>query len=708
MASPNASTSSSITQDKDYPPSSRKPASLRRGVMAVKHGDKLFVAVAMLICLEISWFSNLYFNMDADEFTTSRQTRTASVLISPMDHEHPLYDSDNVGAVALKQSSRHRIHREKPRLVFFEDSIGDEFNAAPNKRREVTPMGDLNCCLQDPKRYIKPDEKRFYEICETMVDWQTTFYPTCNMLHELPLIDSDDYRLLSPLSRNRTTSEEDEATVTLLNTKGSWRTVWKVTQQRYLHPRSNEPQNFVLKTLRYNREFDEESYQLQIIDSMAMERLTSSPYIVNEYGFCGQSVLTEYAAKSGREMIKNKRLKTWQRVKIAHDLSAALADMHSIDYPNATNATLTHNDINIANTVQGQPDGRIKFNDFNIGVRMRWNQTKPCGYPVHFNAPLWRSPEEIVATNTSIYVQPEKSDMYALGNLLFQVLTTHQPWTWLEPGGALSVEQVIKKKLGGDYPHIPTKFLSNSTGVQAIYYATMSCFAHDPEDRPTSFELAEALQIALEWSKRSISKTNDDIRQLFNFVQRRNKSTLQHDLDTSKTSGRRRTSEVTHTPPTSTGKSTLGISDLDKNATNLLSKAMLIHNITTKATDASLNPSALKKMDLAKTVKPIGRLVPVKNLTQHMDQMNTQSSLLARVSAKKSNKIQELLVAENQQVREAEVAKTIKERRPKKSIGSTARTRKRGNIEMLIVRSDSGLDGTASNLTSSLEVASFF
>lgn len=707
-----STTVSNITNDNGFLPSLRRPGSFRRGVMAVKHGDKLFVVVAMLICVEVSMFSNFYLKMDADEFTTSRQTRTTSQLVSPMDQEHHLYNGDFVGDFALKKSSRHRTrHKGKPRLVLLEGSI-DELNGALKKRRTVTPMGNLDCCLQDPKRYIKPDEKPFYETCDPMADWQTTFYPTCNMLHELPLIDSDDYKLLSTQSRNRTTSQEDEATVTLLNTKGSWRTVWKVTQQQYLHPSNNEPRNIVLKTLRYNREFDEESFQLQIIDSMAMERLTSSPYIANEYGFCGQTVLTEYAPKSGRDLIKNRKLKSWQRVEIAHDLSAALADMHSIDYPNATNATLTHNDINIANTIQGEPHGRIKFNDFNIGVRMRWNQTKPCGYPVHFNAPLWRSPEEILATNTTIYVQPEKSDMYALGNLLFQVLTTHQPWTWLEPGGRLSVEQVVRKKLAGEYPHIPSKFQSNKTGVQAIYYATMSCFAHDPEDRPTSFELAEALQVSLAWSKRGISKTDDDIRELFDFVKRRKKSALQDDPDpSSKTSGRRRTSALTHVLARIIAKPTFGIIAREKNATNLLAKSMLTHNIRGNATGVSTNSSALKKVGFARPVKPNGRLAPVKkNVTHHLDQTN--SSLPARLSGKKSNKIHELLAAKNQQVREAEVAKSIKERRknslPKISITSTVRTRKRGNIEMLLVGSNTSIDGTASNLTTSSGVASFF
>jgi serine/threonine protein kinase len=248
-----------------------------------------------------------------------------------------------------------------------------------------------------------------------------------------------------------------------------------------------------------------------------MERLTSSPYIVNEFGFCGESVLTEYAPHSGRDFIKNKKLRTWERLQIAHDLAAALSDMHSIDYPHATNATLTHNDINIANVIQGD-HGRIKFNDFNIGVRMRWNQTKPCGYPVHFFAPLWRSPEEILATNTSVYVHPEKSDIYGLGNLLFQVLTTHQPWTWLEPGGRLSVEEVIEKKLDGEYPHIPHKFYAtNKTGVVAIFYATMACYAHDPEDRPTSYELEQALGTALEWVKAGKFKSPDEVKRLFHF-----------------------------------------------------------------------------------------------------------------------------------------------------------------------------------------------
>jgi hypothetical protein len=273
-------------------------------------------------------------------------------------------------------------------------------------------MGDLNFHSPDPFDFTDEAIKPFHEQCTLMADWQSQFFPTCNMIHELPFIDSKD----GQVGNGNATMQESQ--VTLINSKGSWRSVWKVSQQ--FREQESDPLNIVLKTLKLNRDFDYQSFQLQNIDSIAMERLTASPFIANEYGFCGESVLTEYAPTSGRDMIKNKKLLTWERVQIAHDLAHALSDMHSIDYPNATNPTLTHNDINVANTIQGDR-GRIKFNDWNIGILLRLNGTKPCGHPAQFYGPLWRSPEEIVAFNTSTYISDvAKADVFGLGNVLFQ------------------------------------------------------------------------------------------------------------------------------------------------------------------------------------------------------------------------------------------------------------------------------------------------
>ena len=538
--------------------------------MTFKHGDKIFVAIAVLICVEISTFSRMYLkasgagpainNQDGNRRTSNDPTITSgddssnvntlnvtnsgpgNIYIRSRNHDPNNEEATEIlpssEAAPVTRSNNDTSSEEvKARIVFLGDDNYDsptEESALPPIGRSVEPLGDLDCCSRDPFEFITPEEKPFYEECEPMANWQTMHFPTCNMLHELPLIDSDD-----TANTNATLNTTDiiEPKVTLINTKGSWRSVWKVITQLPFQQQDGEqiddgPQEIVLKTLRYDREFDEESFRLQYVDSMAMERLTSSPYIANEYGFCGQSVLTEFAPKSGRDLIKNKKLKTWQRLQIAHDLAAALSDMHSIDYANATNATFTHNDINIANTIQGD-NGRIKFNDFNIGVVMRWNKTKPCGSPVKFQAPLWRAPEEIrldagenVTETIMDYVRPERSDTYALGNLLFQVLTTHQPWTWLEPGGRLEVDEVIKLKLAGDLPYIPSKFRDvNTTGVQAMFYATLACYAHDPLDRPTSYQLAGALHTALDWTQQGLEKSKYEVRQLFDFRQSRKNDT---------------------------------------------------------------------------------------------------------------------------------------------------------------------------------------
>jgi hypothetical protein len=50
-----------------------------------------------------------------------------------------------------------------------------------------------------------------------------------------------------------------------------------------------------LMILRIEREFIEEYYELHRRDALAMERLTFSPYVLDIYGYCGQSAINELA-----------------------------------------------------------------------------------------------------------------------------------------------------------------------------------------------------------------------------------------------------------------------------------------------------------------------------------------------------------------------------------------------------------------------------
>jgi hypothetical protein len=401
----------------------------------------------------------------------------------------------------------------KPRIVHF---ITASDSSAPEKQQQQQrqPM-DLLLSYPLPKQQESMDsiqmmeeiattttpsfvtlskDENYFKECKPMAKWQTTSFPNCNSLHEIQ-IASEDFVLVS--------------------LQGSWRTVWKYY---YNTTTSTSPDEnaVVVKLLKFERrKFDVESYELHRVDALAMERLTRGPNIVHAFGFCGQSVITELAdtGVSAREYLKSTSLTSLDRLKMARDLAGAMNHVHSIDYPNSTNVTLIHNDVNMANLVQVQ--GRIKLNDFNIGVLQRWNTTSHsiCRSPVLFAQPLWKSPEEqphpSTTTTTSTgnnataptlhFVEnAAATDVYGLGNLLFQILTTRQPWTHLEPNGPLAKDKVVQLKLHGGRPYIPPEF-SNSTdlAVQVLYQVTMACFDTDPKHRPTSYEAFRMLDEAV-------------------------------------------------------------------------------------------------------------------------------------------------------------------------------------------------------------------
>lgn len=120
-----------------------------------------------------------------------------------------------------------------------------------------------------------------------------------------------------------------------------------------------------------------------------MERLTSSPHVINVFGFCGHSVITEYAEGTRLGSLADKSKKVpLARLKIARDIANGLADVHGIDGDG--NATFVHLDINPANVVS--IGGTLKLNDFNIGIIRRWNVTsqQPCGFPAQYPNPQVR------------------------------------------------------------------------------------------------------------------------------------------------------------------------------------------------------------------------------------------------------------------------------------------------------------------------------
>jgi serine/threonine protein kinase len=245
---------------------------------------------------------------------------------------------------------------------------------------------------------------------------------------------------------------------------------------------------------RFQHNFEDAHFEHDRIDAVAMERLTASPHVINVFGFCGHSVITEYADGSRVGELADKSKKRWlARLRIARDIANGLADVHGIDGDG--NATFVHLDINPANVVS--VGGTLKLNDFNIGIIRRWNTTsnKPCGFPAQYPNPQWRSPEE--ARNEQNLT--EKVDVFSMGHIFFRLICGHEPWNKLENGGRPSKEEVNRKVQQGILPFIPAEVMdTRDKEVIAIREAMLRCYDKDPEKRPSAREIANALQEALD------------------------------------------------------------------------------------------------------------------------------------------------------------------------------------------------------------------
>ena len=336
-------------------------------------------------------------------------------------------------------------------------------------------------------------EREWYEDCVPVTENSgrtsksestTTVQSVCNTFHELDLVEaygpkSDD----NDNDPEEKTIQQRENRIELLG-EGNWRSVWKLFIRPIETPASpflernvtaSDTADFgapdlVLKLLHIHREFDENSFSVHQIDAVVMDALSASDYVVDSFGFCGQSVITEAAMSSGRALIKTKTLRWIDRLRIARDLARGLADLHALvahpweesssktdidgDRPSSLSLppfVFAHHDVNPANLI-GVNNEKIRWNDFNLGlVNRRYAReddssnrkySNECPVPVRYKQLLWRSPEECHNRTGTLFLEDvdetgrntaaQAADVYSLGNILFYVLARHQPWSHLE------------------------------------------------------------------------------------------------------------------------------------------------------------------------------------------------------------------------------------------------------------------------------------
>jgi serine/threonine protein kinase len=342
--------------------------------------------------------------------------------------------------------------------------------------------------------------------------WQSLHFPTCNDIHEIDLVVIRQRQLLF------------ETQIGLVN-NGFWRTVWMVNPRDDTNSVVNDlvyngtrsPTIAALKIMRSEHGWDTRNLDRHRRDSLVMERLTASPYIVDIYGHCGTTMLTEYIEQTLKDIIFPD-----SRWKIPHQQQEKSLDPISVSGYHASNATrstpegrvqlslammrglsdlhgypdgpIIHTDIT-AKQFLVTADGRVKLNDFNRcrfvangQLRVGKNSTimVPCPFHIADAPGKSRAPEEYNYEELN-----EKLDVYSAGNILYQILTGTDPHEELT---GLEAQQYVKD---GYAPLIEDEIKQNSYLDSGLANLTEKAFAFRPHDRITSSDLVHNLESLL-------------------------------------------------------------------------------------------------------------------------------------------------------------------------------------------------------------------
>jgi len=435
--------------------------------------------------------------------TTKTVKRTLPMVVPPMGVLNDMPSTSNFFEMDsafynYAGDGTRRLDSPLPRTVLLDTSMSSESPPSPPSRTVELFPADFTDNTQfygvldsDDEKLSKMEMREPYVQgeCVPMQKWQTDFHPSCNEMHGLGM---------SGLGH-----EEADDYFHLFGTGGFWRHAWRVDVlggRKHL----NDRESVVLKTLKLDHNFEDAHFEHDRIDAVAMERLTSSPHVINVFGFCGHSVLTEFADGKRVGQLADKAKKVpLSRLKIALDIASGLADVHGIDGDG--NATFAHLDINPANVVS--IGGTLKLNDFNIGQNLLWNTTsnKQCGFSnAQYPNPQWRSPEEAKEEMLT-----EKVDVFSMGHIFFRLICGHEPWNKLEVGGKPEKEVIHKKVVAGVLPFIPEHVTQTTDKeVIAIRDAMLQCYTYEPEKRPGARQIAQELDKALKKLSRTRTATH--------------------------------------------------------------------------------------------------------------------------------------------------------------------------------------------------------
>lgn len=387
-----------------------------------------------------------------------------------------------------RNNTKNETHQ--PRVFLSSPKEENSYNRA---KRGVQNKMELQLSEPPSSKKIrhKPPHK---PDCVEKAEWHSFNFQNCNTFHEIDFVSG-------------LAASKSEDTRLGYKFRGGTRETWLYEHELEKH----RPTRAILKTLRWIKDYDEVRFDHQRIDSLALERLTGSPHIVETYGYCGMAALNEFAGVGhfGRfYAINHANVSSSDLLAYARDAALGLADVHEIEGTKGSKvSTLVHHDLSPKNLVL-TTDGKIKLSDFNDGQLLHWNFEKHkrckgfdwdnlCGTTVERTNR--RAPEECTGGNER-YGTTERTEVYHLGTIFHFMLSKEQfPYRFvgLKLNGTLyqpDPQQVKNMILNGIQPPLPPEVEeSRDPAIQTLLLAMRKALTFDAKKRPSSREIADIL-----------------------------------------------------------------------------------------------------------------------------------------------------------------------------------------------------------------------
>ena len=219
-------------------------------------------------------------------------------------------------------------------------------------------------------------------------------------------------------------------------------------------------------------------------------------------GYCltpeGPAIVSKYYARGSmadalRQGLSNDERRaelTWsRRLHMAVDVAAGLLYMHSYSPP------ILHRDLKAINCFLDE-HYKALVGDFGLTKPMQDLARSVASSGTAANNPRWLAPELLTDTELGESHYTTKTDIYAFGMVLFELLT------WREPFRNTGHWEIINKIGRGERPVIPPRLPGGSDneifaqgGVMEEYIQLMNrCWTQNPSERPEFEEIHPQLE----------------------------------------------------------------------------------------------------------------------------------------------------------------------------------------------------------------------